>query len=178
MTPSRADVRSMVAALFTLTGTLERARRQRKAAGALSLLQVIVGHDAIRPSDLADLQLVHPSQISRQVRELENAGYVQVAGDPADGRSWLVALTPAGRDEMRRLQQVGLDRFALFVADWEPEEVQALTALLEKLRSSMAAVAEREQRPAVRRSRSRQASRDRPARSTHPAGRAATAREP
>ncbi len=29
---------------------------------------------------------------------------------------WL-ALTRAGWDEMRRLQQVGLDRFALFVAD-------------------------------------------------------------
>jgi len=162
MTPGRDDVQSMVAALFTLTGALERARRERKAAGALSLLQVIAGHDAVRPSDLAGLQLVHPSQISRQVRELEEAGYVHVTGDPADGRSWLVALTPAGQDEMRRLQQVGLARFARFVADWEPDEVRALTALLDKLRSSMAAVAEREQQPAPR--RTRQARRDRPPR--------------
>jgi hypothetical protein len=51
---------------------------------------------------------------------------------------------------MRRLQQVGLDRFALFVADWEPGEVQTLAALLEKLRTSMAAVAEREQSPVGR----------------------------
>jgi DNA-binding MarR family transcriptional regulator len=172
MTPGRDDVQSMVAALFTLTGALERARRERKAAGALSLLQVIAGHGTIRPSDLADLQLVHPSQISRQVRELEDAGYVEVMGDPADGRSWLVALTPAGQDEMRRLQQVGLDRFALFVADWEPDEVGALTALLEKLRSSMAAVAEGEQSPAPRRTRPGQARRDRLA---HPG---TTAREP
>ena len=54
---------------------------------------------------------------------------------------------------MRRLQQAGLDRFALFVADWEPAEVRALTALLDKLRTSMAAVGEREQRPAARRER-------------------------
>ena len=33
----------MVVALFTLTAGLERARRQKKAAGALSLLQVIAG---------------------------------------------------------------------------------------------------------------------------------------
>src|ERR1017187_9759380 len=115
MPPARDEVQSMVVALFTLTAGLERARRQKKAAGALSLLQV-----------------VHPSLVTRQVRELEDAGYAQVTGDPADGRSWLVALTPAGQDEMRRLQQVGLDRFALFVADWEPGEVRALTALLDK----------------------------------------------
>jgi DNA-binding MarR family transcriptional regulator len=147
MPPSRDDVQSMVVALFTLTARLERARRQRRAAGALSLLQVIDGRDGIRPSEIADLQFVHPSLVTRQVRELEDAGYAQVTGDPADGRSWLVALTPAGRAEMRRLQQVGLDRFALFVADWEPGEVRALTGLLDKLRTSMAAIGEREQRP-------------------------------
>jgi len=153
MPPARDDVQSMVVALFSLTAGLERARRQRKAASALSLLQVIAGRDGIRPSDIADLQLVHPSLITRQVRELEEAGYARVTGDPADGRSWLVALTPAGQDEMRRLQQVGLDRFAMFVADWEPAEVRALTALLDKLRTSMAAVGQREQRPPGRRER-------------------------
>ena len=152
-------MQSMVVALFTLTAGLERARRQKKAAGALSLLQVIAGRDGIRPSEIADLQLVHPSLVTRQVRELEDAGYVQVSGDPGDGRSWLVALTPAGRDEMRRLQQVGLDRFALFVADWEPGEVRTLAALLDKLRTSMAVVGEREQRPPARRERPRAADR-------------------
>ena len=143
----------MVVALFTLTAGLDRARRQRKDASALSLLQVIGGRDGIRPSEIADHQLVHPSLVTRQVRDLEDAGYVQVAEDPADGRSWLVALTPAGGAELRRLQQVGLDRFALFVADWEPADVRMLTTLLDKLRNSIAAVAarEQEQRPAGRR---------------------------
>ncbi len=145
MRPSRDDVQAMVVALFALTAGLERARRQRKAAGALSLLQVIAGRDGIRPSDIADLQLVHPSLVTRQVRELEDAGYAHVTADPADGRSWRVALTRAGREEMRRLQQIGLDRFALFVADWEAHDVRALTALLAKLQASMAAVSEREQ---------------------------------
>ncbi len=153
MPPSRDDVQSMVVALFTLTAGLERARRQKKAAGALSLLQVIAERDGIRPSEIADLQLVHPSLVTRQVRELEDAGYAQVTADPADGRSWLVTLTPAGQEETRRLQQVGLDRFALFVADWDPGEVRALTGLLDKLRSSMAAVSERERRLPARRER-------------------------
>jgi DNA-binding MarR family transcriptional regulator len=153
MAPSKADVRAMVTALFTLTAGMERARRQRKAAGTLSLLQLVADRGAIRPSEIAGLQDVHPSLVTRQVRELEDAGYVHVAADSADGRSCLVTLTPAGVGELQRLTQVGLDRFALFVADWQPGEVRTLTALLDKLRNSIAAVAAQEQaqRPAGRR---------------------------
>jgi DNA-binding MarR family transcriptional regulator len=155
MLPSKDDVQAMVVALFTLTAGLDRAKRQRKDAGALSLLQVIAGRDGIRPSQIADLQSVHPSLVTRQVRELEDAGYVQVVGNPADGRSWLVTLTPAGSAELGRLTQVGLDRFALFVADWEPGDVRALAELLDKLRTSMAAVGESERRTIGRRYRAR-----------------------
>lgn len=147
MPPSDKDVQSMVAALFTLNAGLERARRQRKGASTLSLLQVIDGHEQIRPSDIADLQQVHPSLVTRQVRELEDAGYVEVIADPADGRSYLVSLTPAGSQELRRLLEFGLRRFALFVKNWEPDQVRTLTELLRKLQTSMAAVAAREQRP-------------------------------
>jgi hypothetical protein len=35
--------------------------------------------------------------------------------------------------------QIGLDRFDLFVADWEPEKVRTLTTLLEKLERSKTA---------------------------------------
>jgi DNA-binding MarR family transcriptional regulator len=163
--PSKQAVQSMVVALFTLTERLERARWRKQAASALNLLQVIARQDGIRPSDIAAEQLVDRSHVTRQVRELEDAGFVDVAGDPGDGRSWLVTLTPAGQEEMRRLQQVGLDRFALFVAEWDEADVRALAALLDRLRESMAAVGEREQRTVVRRQRSRVAdARDRAAR--------------
>jgi DNA-binding MarR family transcriptional regulator len=152
MAPSKADVHAMVTALFTLTAGMERARRQRKAAGTLSLLQLLAGRQPIRPSEIAEVHGVHPSLVTRQVRELEDAGLVQVAADPADGRSCLVTLTPAGAGELQRLTQAGLDRFALFVADWQPSDVQILTALLDKLRNSIAAVtAQEQQRPPGRR---------------------------
>jgi DNA-binding MarR family transcriptional regulator len=153
MAPSKADVHAMVTALFTLTAGMERARRQRKAAGTLSLLQLLAGRQPLRPSEIAEVHGVHPSLVTRQVRELEDAGYVQVAADPADGRSCLVTLTPAGAGELQQLTQAGLDRFALFLADWQPSDVRILTALLDKLRNSIAAVAaqERQQRPAGRR---------------------------
>jgi DNA-binding MarR family transcriptional regulator len=160
--PGRDDVQAMVVALFTLITGVERARRQKKAAAALDLLQVIDAGEKMRPSDIADQRLVHRSLVTRQLRELEDAGYVQLAADPEDGRSWLVALTPAGREQMRRLQDTGLDRFAMFVADWQPGEVQQLTALLEKLTASMAGAADREAQAVrtVRGPRSRAGSRD------------------
>jgi DNA-binding MarR family transcriptional regulator len=151
MAPDRSDVQSMVIALFTLIGSMDRAARQSAGASALSLLQVVASRDAIRPSEIADLQHVHPSLVTRQVRDLEDKGYAQVTADPADGRSCLVTLTPAGADEMARLRQAGVDRFATFVSDWEPEEVRTLTALLEKLQSSKTAVATQRRRPGRRR---------------------------
>lgn len=163
MPPSNKDVQSMVAALFTLNAGLERARRQRKGASTLSLLQVIDDHEPIRPSDIAELQQVHPSLVTRQVRELEDAGYVELSADPADGRSYLVSLTPAGSQELRRLLEFGLRRFALFVKNWEPDQVRTLTELLQKLQTSMATVSSREQRPPAPRRQPRQrAEPDRP----------------
>jgi DNA-binding MarR family transcriptional regulator len=145
---SKEDVRAMVTALFVTNAALDRARRQKKGASTLSLLQVVAAAPGIRPSEIASTQDVHPSQITRQVRELESLGHVQVIADTADRRSCRVTLTSAGSDELQSLTEVGLDRFGSFVADWEPEDVRMLTSLLQKLEASKAAVAAR-QRPAA-----------------------------
>jgi DNA-binding MarR family transcriptional regulator len=141
----------MVAALLTINAGLERARRLRKGASTLSLLQVIGGRKGIRPSEIAEIQQVHPSLITRQIRELEDAGYVAVEADPADRRSCLVTLVPMGLEELRRLEMFGQKRFEAFVEDWPADEVRSLTQLLEKLRSSMAAVSARDPRPTTTR---------------------------
>lgn len=151
MAPCKRDVQEMVVALFTLVGGLERARRRNPGAAALSLLQVIAGHGQIRPSEIAGALQVHPSLVTRQVRELEVDGYVEVTANPGDHRSCLIRLTPAGADQMTRLQQVGLERFAKFVAGWDPAEVRTLTSLLRKLEASKAAVAAAERQQPGRR---------------------------
>jgi DNA-binding MarR family transcriptional regulator len=144
MRPSRDDVQAMVIALFTLNTGLDRVRRRSKGASTLSLLQVLSNRDGSRPSEIAAQLQVHPSMVTRQLQELEDAGYVEVTVNPADARSFLVTLTPAGDAEQQRLRQTGLDRCALFVADWQPEEVRTLTSLLEKLEHSKAAVGSHE----------------------------------
>ena len=151
MPRDESDVEALVIALFTLNAGLDRARRERKGASALALLQVVPADHPIRPSEIAARQHVEPSLVSRQVREMEDAGYLRVSSNPADGRSCLVSLTPAGADELRRLAKLGLERFALFVQDWESAEVRTLTELLGKLQRSMAATNRTEERPTGRR---------------------------
>jgi DNA-binding MarR family transcriptional regulator len=144
---SRDDVRAMVTALFVTNAALDRARRQKKGASTLSLLQLIAAAPGIRPSQIASAQGVHPSQVTRQVRELDSLGLVHVTADTADKRSCRVTLTAAGSDELHALTEEGLDRFGSFVADWEAADVQMLTSLLRKLEQSKQAAAARQRPP-------------------------------
>jgi DNA-binding MarR family transcriptional regulator len=150
MKPTRQDVQDMVLALFTVVGSLERARRRTPGARMLALLHLVADREQIHPSKIAAELGVHQSTITRQIQPLEDAGHVALIPDPDDRRSHLVTLTDAGRDEQHRLHKVGLDRFALFVAGWEAEEVRALTRLLIKLEESKAEVARRERRSSGR----------------------------
>ena len=152
MQPSRADVEAMVAALFTVNAGLERGRRLNPGAVRLGLLQVVVAHPNARPSDLAHELHVNASLISRQVQALELAGYLAVSADPEDRRAWRVALTPVGAEEHRRLHEIGVDRFATFVANWDADEVTIFTRLLSKFEASKRAAVEQETRQ-TRRSR-------------------------
>ncbi len=150
MKPSRDDVQQMVTALMTVVGSIERAKR-RGDAGTLTMLQIIAARGRPRPSDIAIDLGVHQSTVTRHVRVLESAGFVDVAADPEDGRSCFITITDGGRVELNRLTEVGLSRFTAFVADWDAEDVRALGRLLSKLEVSKAQVKASEQRPSGRR---------------------------
>ena len=148
-TPTRQDVEQLVAALFTVTSGLERARRQIPDAAALSALQVLAWAERqepaqkVRPKHIATALGVHRSAVTHQLQALEEAGQVTLTVDAADRRSWFVALTDVGRHELDRLTTIGMDRFALFVADWDAQEVRTLTRLLVKFEASKAEVGRR-----------------------------------
>ncbi len=129
---------------------IERAKRQGQAS-TLATLYLIAAREQARPSDLSLELGVHQSSITRQVQALEAASQVRITADPSDGRSCIVSVTDLGREEIRRLTEVGLGRFALFVEGWQAEEVRTLARLLTKLETSKAEVRTREKQPAGRR---------------------------
>jgi DNA-binding MarR family transcriptional regulator len=139
MKPSKRDVEHMVAALMTALHSTQRARSKGDAS-RLAALYLIAAHPESSPKSISEELGVHPSSVTRQIQALEQDGHVKVKADPADRRSCRVTLTASGKVELERLRQVGLARFASFVAKWDAEEVRTLARLLVKFELSKAEV--------------------------------------
>jgi DNA-binding MarR family transcriptional regulator len=87
-------------------------RLRQEAAGAVgeltptsaAALATVEQHGPLTPSELAEIERVKRPTATRTLRVLSEAGLVQRAPDPEDGRSALVSITAAGRDRLRRLR--------------------------------------------------------------------------
>ncbi|NKE67531.1 MarR family transcriptional regulator [Ramlibacter sp. RBP-2] len=69
-----------------------------------SLLSYVVKLGPIRPGDLARAMKVDASTLTRNLRPLVDAGWLEL-GPGADGRSRLVTATDAGREKRREAQR-------------------------------------------------------------------------
>jgi DNA-binding MarR family transcriptional regulator len=69
-----------------------------------SLLSYVVKLGPIRPCDLADEMKIGPSTLTRNMRPLIDAGWLEL-GPGADGRSRLLSVTPAGREKRQEAQR-------------------------------------------------------------------------
>jgi DNA-binding MarR family transcriptional regulator len=63
---------------------------------AVTLLRQMADSDPMRPGELAARLEVEASHVTRQVQQLQKAGYVSRAPDPDDRRAQRIELTPAG----------------------------------------------------------------------------------
>lgn len=138
------DVAMTAQALTRVAGNMQRARRRRTGASAMTLLQAVADGGPVRPSGLAGHLGVTRAAVTGQVQELAARGAVDLAPDPDDGRSVLVRITPAGLEELTALNRRGVERFLLFTRDWDTSEIRELGRLLEKLEASIAAAVQHE----------------------------------
>ena len=69
-----------------------------------SLLSYVVKLGPIRPSDLAGEMKIGPSTLTRNMRPLIDAGWLEL-GPGADGRSRLLSVTTAGREKRHEAQR-------------------------------------------------------------------------
>jgi len=89
-----------------------RRLRQEAAAGeageltptATSALVAVERHGPLTPSELADIERIKRPTATRILRGLEEAGLVDRAPDPEDGRSALLSVNGAGRERLRRMR--------------------------------------------------------------------------
>lgn len=128
--------------LLTLVRHLETLGRKSSLyvrvdrAGYLAL-RTLERLGAAHTNTLAEALHLDASTVTRQVNALADAGYVARRPDPSDGRSSLLALTPAGQKTMRQVERDRRRVLDDLVGDWEEPERDELGRALSRLNRSL-----------------------------------------
>ncbi|MEU5093114.1 MarR family transcriptional regulator, partial [Streptomyces sp. NPDC021356] len=93
-------------------------------------------HGDMRMSKLAELLAVDLSVTSRHVAHVAARGWIDRLPDPADKRSRILRLTPAGLDRLDDLSRRTTHLLTERLSDWTDDEVGQLIRLMTRLRDS------------------------------------------
>jgi DNA-binding MarR family transcriptional regulator len=124
---------------LAVTRTARRLRQEGTVGFTASqgaLLATIERHGPLTPSELAERERVQRPTVARMLARLEEDGIVQRAADPADGRSSLISLTPAGFEllhEVRSRKDAYLAQRLERLDDEERAALERASAILERL---------------------------------------------
>ncbi|MFJ4007849.1 MarR family winged helix-turn-helix transcriptional regulator [Streptomyces sp. NPDC090023] len=105
-------------------------------AGSAAVLTLLGRHEEMRMSKLAELLAVDMSVTSRHVAHVAARGWIERSPDPADKRSRILRLTPAGNDQLMELSLRTSRLLAERLSDWTDDEVAQLIQLMTRLRAS------------------------------------------
>jgi DNA-binding MarR family transcriptional regulator len=103
---------------------------------AYTLLTRLEECPATRLTELAALIEIDLSTASRQVRGLEERGFVSRIEDPRDQRTAWLEVTEAGREVLRAARTQRVERISSRLSNWDERDVEELARLLPKLVAS------------------------------------------
>jgi len=128
------------ARLRAVIGRLSRRLRPTAAAVAagltptkISILLTVVREGPIRLSDLSDSEGVNPTQLSRTIAHLADAGLIDRAADEGDRRAAWARPTPAGRRLAERIRRERTDALKLALEGLDAAERERIVAALDGL---------------------------------------------
>ena len=127
-----------VARLRVAVGRLERhlaaaARDPRLTPTQAWILAAVVRHGSIGIGELAAVEDVNPTMLSRVIGKLDDAGLIRRVPDPRDGRAALVEPTAAGRRMKQRMQERRNAALSEALSGLSEDEDAALVAALPAL---------------------------------------------
>jgi DNA-binding MarR family transcriptional regulator len=137
------------ARLRAVVGKLSRrlnalARGSGLTPSQLSALGVIARQGPIRLSDLAEIESMNPTMLSRVVAALGEAGLVRRRTDPDDRRAGLIEVTATGRRTHDRLRAERGKALTAGLSGLAPAEVAAVEAALPALEALIDAMGRRD----------------------------------
>lgn len=100
---------------------------------AIGILHRVIDHGPVRPTELAELADIQPAALSRQIRILEDGGYIMRVGDAEDGRVSMVEATDQGRAAYRSFAAANDALLAEQLRGWTAEELGSLAAQMQRL---------------------------------------------
>jgi DNA-binding MarR family transcriptional regulator len=106
---------------------------------AFMLLNRIAEHGPMRLSALASCVFLDVSTVSRQVQDLDQAGWVVRERDPQDGRASLLRLSSAGEAILAAGHEQRRRALRQVLAEWTDGQRQILAEQLSRLNEAIAA---------------------------------------
>ncbi len=123
-----------VARLRVALARLSRRLRRHEIAGLtptqLAALATVGKEGPMRLGDLAAVEGIAPSTLTRLVTALEESGYVRRCADPSDARASMLAITPHGLEVLERIRSESTLVLAASLQLLTPEQRAALAAAL------------------------------------------------
>jgi len=129
--PAQAELEEPSARLRAVIGRLSRRLRPTVAGSQLtpsqtSVLFSIVRFGPIHLSELARIEGINPTMLSRIAAILADAGLISRSADPADRRSAFVQSTAAGRRMRERIQRERALALGAHIGELDEREQRAL----------------------------------------------------
>jgi DNA-binding MarR family transcriptional regulator len=134
-----AEIERALSRIVYLTGRIRQHDRLMARAGvpldraAVALLRHVADAEPLRPSELAARLAVEASHVTRQVQQLQKAGYLTRVPDPDDRRAQLIQLTRSGREAVERIRDASCRSMEGALAAWQPEELQQFATLFHRM---------------------------------------------
>ena len=134
LAPDGHEPRIDVARLRVALARLSRRLRRHEIAGLtptqLAALATVGKEGPMRLGDLAAVEGIAPSTLTRLVTALEEAGYVRRSADASDARASMLAITPHGLEVLERIRSESTLVLAASLQLLTPEQRAALAAAL------------------------------------------------
>jgi DNA-binding MarR family transcriptional regulator len=101
----------------------------------LKLLRTLTNCGPIHSSAVADLLMTDRSVVSRQVRQLEDLGLIELQPDPADRRARFLAVTPLATQRLKEARVNDKVMLHSQLATWSAADLHQFAAFIARLNS-------------------------------------------
>jgi len=124
------DVTRLRVALARLSRRLRRHELAGLTPTQLAALATVEHSGPIRLGDLAAIEGIAPSTLTRLISALEDSGYVQRCADPTDARASTLAVTPRGHEILEQIRTETTLVLARSLGELSPAQRSTLAAAL------------------------------------------------